>query len=114
VVDHLPLAETENQNETTTISTTILGNSPTLPAWKTESAIAIASLISVTFVHIYFAFVINSYAIFVQKRQPYFPTSGTISDARVSTSGMALLDNPHSRHVNVEDDGDDESHIDYH
>ncbi|CAB4419117.1 unnamed protein product [Rhizophagus irregularis] len=93
VVDHLPLAETENQksnNETATV----LGTSPTLPAWKTESAIAIANLVAVTFVHIYFAFVVNSYAILVQKRQSYFSTSGIIATSRISTSGVGLLDNP--------------------
>jgi hypothetical protein len=47
---------------------------------------------------IYFAFVVNSYAILVQKRQSYFPTSGIISTARTSTSGVGLLDNPHSEH----------------
>ncbi|GES96125.1 DUF1753-domain-containing protein [Rhizophagus clarus] len=86
VVDHLPLAETENQKSNDNETGTVLGTSPTLPAWKTESAIAIANLVAVTFVHIYFAFVVNSYAILVQKRQSYFPTSGIISNTRISAS----------------------------
>ncbi|RIA86419.1 Inositolphosphorylceramide synthase subunit Kei1-domain-containing protein [Glomus cerebriforme] len=107
VVDHLPLAEIENQNSNNNETATILGTTPTLPAWKTESAIAIISLIAVTLVHIYFAFVINSYAMLVQKKQTYFLASGTTAAARLSTSGMALLDNPQTRHVNIDDDDDD-------
>jgi hypothetical protein len=51
-VDHLPLEEAENQKSNNNETATALGTSPTLPAWKTESAIAIVNLVAVTLVHV--------------------------------------------------------------
>lgn len=108
ITDHLLLAETEKPKQNNELinnkeAVKVLETS-TLPAWKAESAIAIIILISTALIHGYFALVIHSYANFVQKKKPYYPSSGIIPVPRVSSSGTSLLkpEDNSRRHLSVE------------
>ncbi|CAG8455665.1 10894_t:CDS:2 [Dentiscutata heterogama] len=71
-----------------------INESPTkLPAWETESIIANLILAFTTFVHIYFALVVHSYARLGEKQYSIIRTS-EYSTPMISSLGMALLKPP--------------------
>ncbi|RHZ86938.1 hypothetical protein Glove_42g40 [Diversispora epigaea] len=105
-MNHVPLRPSDNNenNDNNTISTE--GNSTT-PAWKVESTIANLILAAVTIAHIYFTFVVHTYAHCVVKSRHSNNSSSIHSSPRISTSNLALLKSENgssSRHTTVEDD----------
>ncbi|CAG8564358.1 6932_t:CDS:2 [Paraglomus brasilianum] len=67
-------------------------SSDKLPAWKAEATIAIVWLVVLWLVHIYFAVVVQSYALYVGKKYTNL-SSSDLNSPRDSMSGDALLKN---------------------
>ncbi|CAG8433558.1 6304_t:CDS:2 [Diversispora eburnea] len=130
-MDHAPLHPSDNNgnsNNKHNNTVSMEGNSTTLPAWKIESTIANLILAAVTIVHIYFAFVVHTYAHYVGKSRHKHNSSSLHSSSslrsssplhsspRISTSNLALLKSENgssSRHTTVEDDLESQEEIKY-
>ncbi|CAG8479431.1 5571_t:CDS:2 [Paraglomus occultum] len=67
-------------------------SSDELPAWKAEATIAIVWLVVLWLVHIYFAVVVQSYALYSGKKYANL-SSSDLNSPRDSMSGDALLKN---------------------